>query len=224
VNEPTTNKLRRMGSVHYLEDIPMSVRERVLLRSLKIPRIETIDEIEEVVLREDIRGAVGLGHELAQARACVRWINLPGSGAPSPLTGMLFDGPGVQRWLAGCTRATLMVVTIGEEIDETLEQLKTAQITDAFYLDAVASELVEAAVNAVDEDVDRAIRKAGFEPTRRRSPGYGGWTVGVQPEILRFCEAERIGVSCTPTYLMQPTKTVTAVIGWRETIEEEDPP
>lgn len=223
MNEMTTDKLRRMGSVHYLEDIPTRLRERVLLRSLKIPRIETISEIEEAVQREDIRGAIGLGQELAQARACVRWLNLPGSGAPSPLTGLLFDGPGVQRWLVGCTRATLMVVTVGPEIDETLHKLKAAQITDAFYLDAVASELVEAATRAVDEDVDRAIRKAGYEPTRRRSPGYGGWSLEAQPDILRFCEADRIGVTCNSAHLMLPTKTITAVIGWREIVEEEDP-
>ena len=48
----------------------------------------------------------------------------------------------------------------------------------------------------------------------RYSPGYGDWDLPVQREVLELVEAKSIGLSLTETFILQPRKSVTAVIGW----------
>jgi cobalamin-dependent methionine synthase I len=66
----------------------------------------------------------------------------------------------------------------------------------------------------VDAIVQTEIQRAGYERTMRYSPGYGDWDLTVQAELLRLVGADVIGVSCTETSILQPRKSVTAVIGW----------
>lgn len=216
------------GSLHVLSDIPVQVPERALLRAMRIPRLQTLDDLPEADLREQLRDAVVRGLSLAEPRATVRWLALPwaagdtGDGvlAPPRVAGHIFQGASVRRWFAGCRRVTLMVVTIGAALDHAVRALEHDAIGRAFHLDTVGSVLVESAVDAVDADISKAIRKAGFEPTRRRSAGYGDWSLDAQPAILRWCDARRIEVGATEAHVLRPSKSVTAAIGWRD---EEGP-
>ncbi len=212
---------REAGSLHVLSDIPVQVSERDLLRALRIPRLETLDELREEALRDDLSRAVVRGLSLARAQATVRWTALPWSPEGRPVAApraahRIFVGEAVQRWFAGCRRVTLMVVTIGTAIDLATEELDRDAIGQAYHLDAVGSVLVESAADAVDADVSRAIRKAGYEPTRRRSPGYADWPLEVQPTVLHWCDAARLGVRSTEDHVLVPSKSITAAIGWRE--------
>ncbi|MDP7111783.1 MAG: hypothetical protein QGH45_07460 [Myxococcota bacterium] len=202
------------GSIHLLEDIPLTWDERALLRTLRIPGLALVSEIEESTLRTDIRGAIEIGVPLARAEATVRWVDLRPGVAPAAASRM-FVGDSASRWLEGCERATLMVVTIGAALVNQVRALSDDEVTNAYHLDSVGSVLVEAAAIAVDKDVGNAIRRAGYEPTARRSPGYGDWPLTVQPLILQWCGAERIGVRCTDDHYLEPSKSITAVIGWR---------
>jgi len=202
------------GSIHHLDDIPLTWDERVLLRTLRIPGLRQVSEIEEATLRTDIRRAIEIGVPLAQAAATARWVDLRPGVAPAAVPQM-FVGDAAARWLDGCERATLMVVTIGTPLVNQVRALSDDEVTNAYHLDAVGSVLVEAAADAVDRDVGNAVRRAGYEPTARRSPGYGDWPLSVQPLILQWCDAERIGVRCTDDHYLEPAKSITAVIGWR---------
>ena len=205
---------RTAGSIHLLDDIPLPWSERALLRALRVPGLRSVDELEEPALRGDIRRAIEVGVPLARPRATARWIDLR-PGRSSTAVPLVLEGDAVRQWLAGCERATLMVVTIGRALGRQVAALSDDAVTDAFHLDAVGSVLVEAAAGAVGRDVGNAIRRAGFEPTARRSPGYGDWPLSVQPIILDWCGAERVGVSCTDEHYLQPEKSITAVIGWK---------
>jgi cobalamin-dependent methionine synthase I len=51
----------------------------------------------------------------------------------------------------------------------------------------------------------------------RYSPGYGDLPLEMQREIIRALDCGRtIGVTLTESLLMQPSKSVTAVIGMKE--------
>ncbi len=205
---------RSAGSIHLLEDIPLTWDERALLRTLRIPGLRTVDELEEPTLRRDIRRAIEIGVPMARPVATARWVDLRPGIAPAAVP-QIFVGSSASRWLEGCERATLIVVTIGDPLMAQVAALADDEVTDAYHLDAVGSVLVESAVDAVDRDVGNAIRRAGYEPTARRSPGYGDWPLSVQPLILQWCGASRIGVRCTDDHILVPAKSVTAVIGWR---------
>lgn len=57
-------------------------------------------------------------------------------------------------------------------------------------------------------------RERGLFPNARYSPGYGDWGLDAQPQMLAAVDAQRrLGLTLTPTLLLVPTKSVTAVIG-----------
>jgi hypothetical protein len=207
------------GSLHVLSDIPVQVPERALLRALRIPKLQTFDDLPQEALRDDLGRAVVMGLSLARPQATVRWMALPWADdviAAPRASHRIFGGEAVRRWFAGCDRVTLMAVTVGERLDIAVEQLERDAIGKAYHLDAVGSVLAESAADAVDADVARAIRRAGYDPTPRRSPGYADWPIEVQTTVVHWCDAARMGLRATPEHLLVPTKSITAAIGWRK--------
>ena len=55
----------------------------------------------------------------------------------------------------------------------------------------------------------------------RFSPGYGDFDIHHQDDILRMLDtAKKIGLTMTESYMLTPTKSVTAVIGISDTQEK----
>ncbi len=113
--------------------------------------------------------------------------------------------------LRDCDRAILMAATLGAGVDRLLMQTAVRSPADQFVADAVASALVEALCDRVEEDL------CGLRPhTHRFSPGYVILPLEIQPEFLKLLDAHRqIGIALTDRLLMTPTKSVTAILGLR---------
>ena len=81
-------------------------------------------------------------------------------------------------------------------------------------LDAACSAYVEAAVEQMDQQVKTDAAAHGLAGNWRFSPGYGDCPLSAQRSIVNALNATRlIGLTVTPTSLLMPTKSVTAVIG-----------
>jgi len=206
---------RAAGSIHVLDEIPLTLPETRLLHTLKLPEVRAIDEIPEPRLREDIWKAVHVGLELARPRAVARWLSL--SADADEVEPDLFVGRSVVGWLEGCDRVTLLVVTLGGELYQEVDRLRETTLADAYHLDSVGRTLLDALVHTVTADINHAVRKAGCEPTLPRSPGDGDWALSVRPLLSRAAGAERIDVSCGEDHVLEPRGTVVAMIGWQST-------
>ena len=66
----------------------------------------------------------------------------------------------------------------------------------------------------VDGIVQSEVTRSGYGRTMRYSPGYGDWDLPVQKAMLELVEGRSIGLGLTETFILQPRKSVTAVIGW----------
>lgn len=117
--------------------------------------------------------------------------------------------------LADCPRAAVLVCTLGPRFDLWVLREQQRDMARAAMLDALGSAFVEAGCDAA-EDAIRA-RFPGMHLTDRFSPGYGDLPLDVQPRLLSLAGADRIGVTLTPSLLMQPQKSVSAVIGLADT-------
>jgi len=206
---------RASGSIHLLDEIPLTLPETKLLHTLKLPEVRAIDEIPEPRLREDIWKAVHVGLELARPRAVARWLSL--AGAVDEMEPELFLGRSVVGWLDGCDKATLLVVTLGEALYHEVDRLREGSLADAYHLDSVGRTLLNALVETVTADINHAVRKTGCEPTLRHGPGDGDWPLRVRPLLLKAVGADRIDVTCTDDHVLQPRGTVSAMIGWQST-------
>lgn len=117
-----------------------------------------------------------------------------------------------RNMLQDCGRAALLVCTLGTGFDAWMRTEQARDMTGAVMLDALGSAWVEAGCDAAEREL--AARFEGMYLTDRFSPGYGDLPLSVQPEILEATDAaRRLGVQITESCLINPQKTVTAVIG-----------
>lgn len=124
-------------------------------------------------------------------------------------------GEMASRALGACGRAALLVCTLGAGFDAWMLAAQARDMADAVLLDALGSALVEQGCDAAEKEL--AARLPGMYLTDRFSPGYGDLPLSVQPDILAVTDAERrLGVQVTDSFLLNPQKTVTAVIGIAE--------
>ena len=132
-------------------------------------------------------------------------IVLQGSGVT--LTGGL-----AARMLQSCDTALLLCCTLGIEFEQRLRAMERRDMGEAVILDACGSAWVESGCDAAEAEI--AARFEGRYLTDRFSPGYGDLPLSLQPAVLAALDAEkRLGIHLSDSFLMTPSKSVTAVIG-----------
>lgn len=123
-------------------------------------------------------------------------------------------GHDIQRHLDGARGAVVLACTLGMAVERRLRLWGSQRPLEGAVLDAAASAGVEAAVDAMNAVVEQRAASAGLACTWRFSPGYGDLPLTAQPAILAALNAtRRCGITATPTNLLIPTKSVTAIIG-----------
>ena len=123
--------------------------------------------------------------------------------------------PSLAKHLSGCHAAYLVCTTIGASFDALQRRTAATSPSDAFVLQAIGA----AAIEEWTDETEKAIRRelqAGETLVSRYSPGYGDYPLAAQRELLGLLDASRkVGVSLTDSFLMVPSKSVSAVIGVR---------
>ncbi|MFO7627186.1 MAG: hypothetical protein R6V62_08005 [Candidatus Fermentibacteraceae bacterium] len=106
---------------------------------------------------------------------------------------------------------TVLVATLGPGIDEHLGLLLSRRETlMAHMFNSAASESVE--LLAAWAQMREASRHPGMDPTKRLAPGYSGVPLEAQPLIVGLFPG--LGVTCTESHYLVPSKTLTGVWGW----------
>ncbi len=125
---------------------------------------------------------------------------------------LLLPGHDAAVMLAQCRRAVLLACTLGARFDSRLLALQARDMARAALLDACGSALVEQGCDQAEREI--AARFPDQFLTDRFSPGYGDLPLTLQPGICRALDTERrLGVHVSRHLLMNPVKSVTAVIG-----------
>ena len=110
----------------------------------------------------------------------------------------------------GCDRIVLFCATVGSGIDRLIAKNAVVSPARAVVLQALGSERVE----ELCDEFCRYIAESVGECTRRFSPGYGDLPLEIQRDIFATLDpTRRIGVDLGDNLFMQPSKTVTAIIG-----------
>ena len=129
------------------------------------------------------------------------------SGAAVTLT-----GDTARTMLVQCHSAALLACTLGAEFDALLRSEQARDMSDAAVLDALGSAYVEAGCGGAEQEI--AARLPGRFLTDRFSPGYGDLPLDLQRGICAALDApRRLGIQVTDSLLLNPAKSVTAVIG-----------
>lgn len=152
-------------------------------------------------------GEGGAREGAASRDAAVPRVELEGAS-------VVLEGSSIAEHLRGAREVALMAVTLGARSEQELRRLSALEPLDAVLYDAACSSLVEAAADALEDQVVSAALERGLVTNFRFSPGYGDLPLAAQPAIVRALRADvRLGLTVLPTNLLLPTKSVTAVIG-----------
>ena len=105
--------------------------------------------------------------------------------------------------------AFMFAVTLGMGVDRLLTKLSKTSTAEYFITDALASAMAEALMDEAERRV-----KGEILTRPRFSPGFGDFTIEIQPRILSLLNAQKLlGITVNDSFLMSPVKSVTAVMG-----------
>ena len=121
----------------------------------------------------------------------------------------------LRRHLEGCAEILLFACTAGSEIERRINREKLVSPVRGLLMSAIGSQQVEGACDRLFNLL--AAKHPEKQLVTRYSPGYGDLPLEIQKDVFRALDCERsIGVTLTESLLMQPSKSVTAVIGMKE--------
>ena len=127
-------------------------------------------------------------------------------------TNLTLRGETAARMLESCGQAALLACTLGTRFDQLLSAAQARDMAGAVILDACGSALVEQGCDEAEEEL--SARLPGRYLTDRFSPGYGDLPLDLQRGICAALDApRRLGIQVTDSLLLNPAKSVTAVIG-----------
>lgn len=120
----------------------------------------------------------------------------------------------LSRSLQGCGSILLFAATLGIGADYLIHKYSRIQMSRAVVLQAAGAALIEEYCNASCKRIAEEYKSRRLYLRPRFSPGYGDFSLSCQPDILNALEAgKRIGIKLTDSFLMMPSKSVSAVIG-----------
>ena len=116
----------------------------------------------------------------------------------------------LQKNLYGCGQIILFAATAGIGIDLLIKKYSHISPSKAVLFQAIGSAAAEAVCEAFCKDMSAVTG----ELRPRYSPGYGDLSLTLQADIFRVLQPSRnIVVSLSDSYIMTPSKSVTAIVG-----------
>jgi hypothetical protein len=129
--------------------------------------------------------------------------------------GLTFASEKLSAFLRDCREALLLAATAGSAIMEAIKE-KTRQddLGAAVVYDATASEMTDASLDWIMDYLNQQLRREGKTLLPRRfSAGYADFNLENQRAIYDTLQMEKIGVTITPSFILLPEKSVTAISG-----------
>lgn len=118
------------------------------------------------------------------------------------------------RELVSCPHAFLFCATLGAGVDALLRQTACMSAADLVMVQAVAAALIETYCDECETRMAAEVAAAGETLRMRFSPGYGDLPLATQKPLLAALDAQRrAGITLSETFLMMPSKSVSAIIG-----------
>jgi hypothetical protein len=122
--------------------------------------------------------------------------------------------PIISNLIRKAEKAALFVCTAGAGIGEWSKELMSGgDLMKGYVVDVVGSEIVEKAMDKIQETLASDMQMLGLGITDRYSPGYCDWQVSEQQKLFTFFPENYCGIRLSKTSLMYPIKSVSGLIG-----------
>ena len=120
----------------------------------------------------------------------------------------------LSRNLKGCVKVVLFGATLGAGVDQLIRRTSMTDMSRAVIQQACAAAVLEEYCDKKQLETGEELEKEGLYLRPRFSPGYGDFDIHYQKPLMQMLDcAKTIGLTMTDSYMMTPSKSVTAVIG-----------
>lgn len=128
---------------------------------------------------------------------------------------LIIDSCYLAQGLAQCQRLTVLCVTIGHQLPQQAENdLLSGHLHRGTVSDLLGSYSAEYLAETFSRYLAIQNMTKRLYPTLRYSAGYGDWSLSAQKQLLDFLAHPLLTVTCNDNFLLNPVKSITAVIGW----------
>ena len=120
----------------------------------------------------------------------------------------------LSRNLKGCRQVVLFGATLGAGVDRLMRRISLTDMARAVILQSCAAAMLEEYCDECQKKIAAELEEEHLYLRPRFSPGYGDFDICYQEPVVRMLNcAKTIGLTLTDSFMMTPTKSVTAVIG-----------
>lgn len=120
----------------------------------------------------------------------------------------------LRRNLKGCVKAVLFGATLGAGTDRLIARASVSDMAMAVVLQACAAAMLEEYCDERQLTIGAELERETLYLRPRFSPGYGDFDISYQRPLMQMLDcAKTIGLTMTDSFMMTPTKSVTALIG-----------
>lgn len=114
----------------------------------------------------------------------------------------------------------IFICTAGKEVGvRSRAAMQERDFLRGYIFDVVGSEIVEAAADLMQNEIQREAGLEGKKITNRYSPGYCGWDVADQHKLFSYFPDNHCGITISESALMNPEKSVSGFIGLGEDVK-----
>ncbi len=118
-----------------------------------------------------------------------------------------YESRSLRKFLGGDCTAYIFAATLGVGADRLIARYSPILPSRAVVTDGCATASIECFCDYICREIFKTDEQARF------SPGYGDLPLKMQKDILALLDANlKIGLSMTDSYLLTPTKSVTAIV------------
>jgi len=199
-----------------INHIKIKIAEQQVLRYLGYPQ-DLIHEIStdiKKIVREEIEQA----YPLLECRGIYQFLDISLVSA----NGFIMTKQGYQFMvnkkmidlLKNAEYLLLMVATIGLETEKAVkEKFQQGNHVSAMVLDAAGTVAVKTAGQWLNHFIEENGSREGLKFSRYFEPGSGDWDQREQKQIFEILKPERIGIKLNPSFMMNPTKSLSWIRG-----------
>lgn len=128
--------------------------------------------------------------------------------------GVTIKSRDLRSHIDGCREAAVFAATLGAQADLLLRRYSKTDMSRAVILQACAATMIERYCDECNDVLAQESQKRGLYLRPRYSPGYGDFSITHQTDLLGMLDCQKkIGLTVTDSFMLAPSKSVTAVIG-----------
>ena len=133
---------------------------------------------------------------------------------------IIIESQDLTKLFRNCNKIALIATTLGLAVERRIKYYSLSNLSKGIIFDACADTYIEALCDYVESKIEALAKIEGAGITFRYSAGYGDVSISHQKDLVNSLNAGKlIGLTVSQSSMLIPRKSVTAFIGFDETIK-----